>query len=401
MSKKSMFICPYCFSKNEVSDIEFRCSSEAKSCGYEKDIKLARFLGVESISMPKVIKSELRNNAEVPEEALCPSCNKISRKKICPECHSILHYNVGEDEDYIFAVIGAKETGKSHFISVLIDKIQNEMGESFNFSLQAMNDETLVRYREDFYNPVFKKKEIIQVTRSGKTDSRVRSPLLYTLTIKEKSKLPSLLSRKKNKVVTIAFFDSAGEDLNSEDTMEAVNKYIYNSSGMIFLLDPLQLSNVRKRLPAGTNLPNENTDMEDLLTRTANLVRKANNLKLNKLINIPLAVAFSKMDAVESLMDVSSSMNYPSKHIRDGYFNLNDFNDVNAEMKALVREWGGSNFENQLSMNFKRYAYFGVTALGCNPQGSNKIDRLSPHRIEDPFLWLLWQNNLIKAGKEY
>jgi len=34
-------------------------------------------------------------------------------------------------------------------------------------------------------------------------------------------------------VTTISFFDTAGEDLNAQETMKTENKYIYNSSGII------------------------------------------------------------------------------------------------------------------------------------------------------------------------
>jgi len=94
----------------------------------------------------------------------------------------------------------------------------------------------------------------------------------------------------------------------------------------------------------------------------------------------------------------SCCINYPSKHVEAGKFVISDFEDVNNTMESLVKQWGGANFTNQLSANFKEYAYFGLTALGCNPE-SNKINKLRPHRVEDPFLWLLWKYKLIKAEK--
>ncbi|MDP4146952.1 MAG: hypothetical protein Q8936_21180 [Bacillota bacterium] len=397
--KKSKYICPFCFTEHKLNEVEFRCSSDPKKCAYEKDDKFTDMFGVEQLK-GRVIKNMSEDEKNVmPKEAFCPKCGGKTTVRLCPTCHSELPYTVGEYEDLIFAVIGAKEAGKSHYISVLIDKIMNEIGTAFNCSLQPINDETIKRYRNDFYYPVFRKNEVIRVTRSARTDSSVRKPLIYTLTFKEDGILGGLLKSKKiNNVVTVAFFDTAGEDLNEEDVMQTVNKYIYNSSGIIFLLDPLQLPEVREGLPVGTPLPEQNTEMEDLLARTANLIRKAKGINMNKLIEIPVAVAFSKMDAVAALMDPSSCINYPSKHVKQGKFDLGDFEDVNGFMESLVRSWGGENFANQLSANFKEHAYFGITALGCNPE-SNKIGKLRPHRVEDPFLWLLWKRKLIKSEK--
>lgn len=381
--KKSTYLCPYCFSEHELSDISFKCENAPERCSKARS--------------GEVLEQKESSKSEMPKSIICSECGEKTNLKVCPTCHAELPYTIGEYDDLVFAVIGAKEAGKSHYIAVLIDKIMNEIGTAFNCSLQAMNDSTINRYRMDFYNPVFKRNELISVTRSAKTDDSVKQPLIYTLAFKENGFLGGLFkSNKIGNVVTIAFFDTAGEDLDSEDTMKIVNRYIYNSSGIIFLLDPLQLEKVREKLPEGTTLPEQNTEIEDLLSRTANLIRKAREIKMNKAIDIPVAVAFSKMDAVEQLMGSSNCINYPSKHISSGKFDLDDFQDVNSNMEALVRNWGGENFANQLNSNFKNYAYFGITALGSNPE-SSKITRLRPHRVEDPFLWLLYKHKLIKA----
>jgi hypothetical protein len=384
--KKSTYICPFCFTEHKLSEVNFICKSEPNKCENAKK---------EIIMVPDL--NEGKNI--MPKDMVCDSCGENTNVKVCPTCNAELPYTIGEYKDLIFAVIGAKEAGKSHYIAVLIDKIMNEIGAAFNCSLQAINDATITRYRNDFYYPVFRSKEVIRVTHSAKTDASVSQPLIYTLAFRETSIFGGLLkSNRISNVVTIAFFDTAGEDLNEEDTMKSVNKYIYNSSGIIFLLDPLQLTNVRNSLPERTPLPEQNTEIEDLLSRTANLIRRAKDKKMTQLIDIPVAVAFSKMDAVECLLDSSSCINYPSKHIGAGKFHIADFEDVNGSMESLVRSWGGENFANQLSSNFKDFAYFGITALGCSPD-SNSIKNLRPNRVEDPFLWLLWKHKLIKSEK--
>lgn len=401
---KRDYVCPFCFNKSDLYKVEFRCSSDSKKCPPEPDELLSDFLGLASSRMmPKVIKlPEPANNVEklnllrMPREASCPHCKEKSSTRICPKCHSELPFTIGDYKDLIFAVIGAKEAGKSHYISILIDKIMKEVGAAFNCSLQALNDATIHRYRKDFYNPLYKRREVIKATISGMADANVRVPLIYTLSFMGKG----LFQKNKiNEVVTIVFFDAAGEDLDSEDTMSTVNKYICNSQGIIFLLDPLQLPIVRTSLPTGTPLPNENTEIEDLLSRTANLIRKARKLKRNELIDIPIAVAFSKIDAVRPLIDPSSCLNYPSKHIAEKAFDMGDFEDVNGEMESLLREWSGDQFDQQIRSSFKDYAYFGLTSLGCNPHGGQKILKLRPQRVEDPFLWLLWKQNILKAKK--
>ncbi|MBC8061339.1 MAG: hypothetical protein H7Y18_11845 [Clostridiaceae bacterium] len=389
LGKKDHYICPFCFTKHNLSEIGFICKND--KANKDGDICV-------NAKAQRLIPHESEIN-KITKSIKCDVCGEIVTTKVCPTCRAELPYTIGEYEDLIFAVIGAKEAGKSHYIAVLIDKIMNEIGLAFNCSLQAIDDATIKRYRNDFYYPVFRNNQVIKVTRSAKADDNVSKPLIYTLSFKEDSRISKLLKGNNIKnVVTIAFFDTAGEDLNSEDTMKTVNKYIYNSSGIIFLLDPLQLPIVRESISKDIVLPQQNAEIEDIFSRTANLIRKANGISMNKEIKIPVAVAFSKIDAVEELLGKSCCINYPSKHVEAGEFVLADFEDVNNTMESLVKQWGGVNFTNQLSANFKEYAYFGLTSLGCNPE-SNKINKLRPHRVEDPFLWLLWKHKLIKVQK--
>lgn len=348
---KKKYICPFCFESNQLSSIRFRC----------------------------------RNGP-----SKCPHCKKDSRTRICGACHSELPYAIGEYKDMILSVIGAKEAGKSHYIAVLINAISNEIGASFNANLQPLNDETMTRYRDEFYKPIFSKKRTIEVTRSARADKSVRSPLIYTLSFAKKGLLGGQRTRD---IATISFFDTAGEDLTAEDIMRTENKYIYNSAGIILLLDPLQIDYVRDKLQGKVELPLQNTESDEILIRTTNFIRKARSIPQDKLIEIPLALAFTKCDALADLLPAQSALNYQSRH--NGFFDFGDFDAINGEMQALVSKWAGKNLLNQLKLNFKHYGFFGLTALGCNPGASQKITSVRPMRVADPFLWLLNKNKLI------
>jgi len=394
---KRDYVCPFCFNRNDLYKVEFRCTNDPERCPLVIDQILSDFLGTPKM-MPQVVKIPPPENKidkikslKMPREAVCPVCKEKTLKRICPDCHSELPYTVGDFEDLIFSVIGARNAGKSHYISMLLSKIKNEIGAGFGCNLQALNDATIKRYREDFYDPIFRKREVIKSTRSARTDFNVRFPLIYTISFICKGLF------KKNKirdVATMVFFDTAGEDLHEEDTMRTENKYIYNSSGIILLLDPLQIPAVRSRLPSDINVPEVLSEAEDVLERTVNLIRNATNLRLPKLIDIPIAIAFSKIDALYPILDPSTCLKYPSKHIN--HFDIADFEDVCSEMESLIKEWCGDMLINTIKHNFSNYAFFGLSSLGCNPHGGEKIDKLRPHRVEDPFLWLLWKHKLIK-----
>lgn len=388
------FVCPYCFEKSSLKTIAFRCKNNPAKCSPVNDSQLAAFEMVGTKMAGKVFLPAKKGSArlKLSREAACPDCQAVSHTRLCPSCHNELPFTIGEHRDYIFAIIGAKEAGKSHYISVLINAIKNEIGVDFNSNLHPINDATIKRFREEFYKPIFVDKTTIQATRSARADIRVRLPLIYTLSFMGKN----LFGKKKiKKVATVTFFDTAGEDLNDQDVMRTENKYIYNSQGIIVLVDPLQLPAVRDQLAdKNIELPRQNTEIEDILSRTASLIRRAKGLKENQIIDIPIAVAFSKCDALMPLL-TDSALQYPSDH--RGYFDQTDFRDVHGEIEARLIEWSGAYLGQQLELYFRHYAFFGLSALGCNPGGSQKISSVRPLRVADPFLWLLAHHGLIQS----
>lgn len=382
-------VCPYCFEAYRLKETPFRCASPAARCRPEPDEVRARAWD-DNAPLGRVLAPEGRFR----EEVRCGECGQPTRKRLCPHCHMELPHTVGKFPHYIFAVVGAKEAGKSHYLAVLIDQIRKELGPALDMLLEPLNDYTVRRYREDFHQPLFQKHRTISATNSALADRRVQLPLVYTLTFSGKD----LLRRTRiRSVVTLVFFDTAGEDLNDEDTIATVNKYIYHAQGIILLLDPLQLSEVRARLEGRVPLPGVNTETADIVTRMTRLVLAGRKLPANALIPAPLAVAFSKFDAVEPLVDAQLQLNAAADH-RAG-FDVADFDAVSAEMQALLARWDGQVLVQQVRTHYRRYGFFGLSALGCNPHGDQQVPRVTPRRVEDPFLWLLHEHGLIPSRK--
>lgn len=382
-------VCPYCFEAYRLKDTPFRCASPAGRCRPEPDEVRAKAWD-DNAPLERVLPADGRFR----REARCGECGQATHKRLCPRCHMELPHTVGKFPHYIFAVVGAKEAGKSHYLAVLIDQIRRELGPALDMLLEPLNDYTVRRYREDFHQPLFQKHRTISATHSALADRRVQLPLVYTLTFSGKD----LLGRRRiRSVVTLVFFDTAGEDLNDEDTIATVNKYIYHSHGIILLLDPLQLPDVRARLEGCAPLPGVNTETADILTRMTRLVLAGRKLPADAMIPSPLAVAFSKFDAVEPLVDPQLQLNASADH-RAG-FDVADFDAVSAEMQALLARWDGGPLVHQVRTHYRRYGFFGLSALGCNPHGDQQVPRVMPRRVEDPFLWLLHQHGLIPSRK--
>lgn len=378
--------CPYCFEQFKLKETPFRCSSPPARCKPEPDAVRERVW-----EDPAPLGRVLDGSSGFRRESRCDACGQTSRKRLCPHCHMELPHTMGYSRNLIFAVIGAKAAGKSHYLAVLIQQLRKEIGPDLDMLLTPLDDATIRRYREDFYEPVYEEGQTIRGTTSALANRRVQMPLVYSLTFTRIRFGRRFIAGS----VTLVFFDTAGEDLNDSDVMNTVNKYIYRSNGIILLLDPLQLPRVRDRLDGRVHLPDRNTETAEILARTINLVLNGRKLAPDAMIATPMAVAFSKFDAVGDLIDPQFQLLADSDH-RSGY-DIQDFEAVNSEMQALLEDWSDQPIVHEVRTRFKRFGFFGLSALGCNPGNDQRIPRVLPRRVEDPFLWLLHQERLIPA----
>ena len=374
--------CPLCFERIKISDIGFKCENpgcKGKPAVFRPQNAISPLEKMGLKSAPK----------RYPHE-----CGNFATARICPKCQQEIPTDVDELSDMSIAIIGAKESGKSHYVAMLIYWIKC-MGDEFGWNLTALTETTIDRYEQEFRRPLFDRHESIQSTNLVRGAGQV-SPLIYSLSIGK-----GVLSRR----IMLVFFDAAGENLEDNGNIQYISRYIYNASGIICLLDPLQLVRVRETLVSKYGegaLPEKNAETGTIINRVERLLRKNLDIGGGR-IKIPLAVAFSKMDFVREAGDnaagVYDELFRDTRH--HGAFCEPEFKNIDQLMRSWVREVDVSADILAQSGNFEENAFFGFSALGCNPKGNGeRLDR-DPRsfRVEDPFLWLLRQKGLIKAMK--
>ena len=367
------YLCPRCFEEQYIKDIEYLCTNTSRERTCTKANEKQTFK----------IEAKVKNHK-------CEECGQPVITKTCGKCNFELPLGIATTKNYPIAIIGAKESGKSNYVAVLINQLKNDIGRSFDCSLMACGDNTLNRYKNEFYDPLYRHK-----TCAGATDAGEVEPLVYSLLFQRKG---GLFKKVVNDAVSLTFFDTAGENLTSTESMQTHNRYLCHSSGIILLLDPLQLPVVRDELEGKITLPEINTDVNDILTRVVEIIRRGTGLTdLSKKITIPLAISFTKIDAVDGMLNPASCLKNDSSHVRKGFFDKNDFNDSNEEMQSMVEHWLGTELYQNVSMQFKQFAFFGLSALGSNPDVDKKIPKFRPFRVADPFLWILSKEGIIKS----
>ena len=404
---KKTFVCPYCFDIRRISHVQFRCTN--KRCPDVDDVEMTKYENGD-LKTPKQGKRTFnvknKKGLGIPKSAECPepSCRQKTFKIVCPSCHNTLPESTLTGKDMIISVVGSRNTGKTNFVGVLINELIERISVRFGGAMVGFDD-SMTRYREGIYNDMYVNGKTPDLTQSSiqNINNGAYRPLIFTLNIKKKAFLG-----QKIESFTFVFFDTAGEDLNDEDTMSTVNKYICKSAGIIFLLDPMQIPAVSTQLDEDVVSRASSVDWrkatraDDIMTRVSNLIRKDRNMSKTKQIDIPVAAVFSKFDAITGIVPEGCTILEPSPHCASKAFVLSDWHNVNSEIHGLLTTWGGDAFVAQLDVNYTKYSYFTVSALGLNnnPRADKGIERPRPHRIEDPLLWLMKENDVIKVKKQ-
>lgn len=404
MPFKMTFICPFCFEEHKIADAQFRCTN--RRCKDVPDIEMTRYENgnVEIPKMGKPTFKALSKGLGLPKSAECPECHQNTYAIVCPSCHNKLPESTLLGTDMIISVVGSRDTGKSHFVGVIINELIERISVKFGGAMEGFDD-TMQRYKAGAYQKLYCDMHLLDLTKSSVHDvyNGAYRPLIFTLKLKHKALFKDTIDS-----FTLVFFDTAGEDLNDEDTMNTVNKYICKSAGIIFLLDPMQIPEVRNQLDENIISRASSVDLrqaarsDDIMTRVSKLIRNDKNMKTSQKIDIPVAAVFSKFDVIADLIPEGSTILDNSPHCSLKGFDMADWHNVDLEIRSLLAEWGAESFVSQVNVNYSKCSYFAVSALGLNnnPKKDRRIERPRPHRIEDPLLWLLKENGVIKPGKK-
>ena len=381
MLGNNKFICPYCYEKHKITDCIYRCAYNSSGALKNSD------------GSTKQCKFDFQKNTDgtIPTKyiAKCSKCDNAKLIRFCPiKSQKGKMLEIPEracGNTFSIALIGAKQSGKSNYIAVLVNEIKKKMSRNMDCSLIFCNQQTNDSYLSTYYKPLYENATTVKGT-DANDDA---PPLIYSIDFYKANKI--------HDSVTLSLYDTAGENLEDENSMMCNNQYISNASGIILLLDPLQLPSIRSKLAGRVDLPDQNSDTTDILRRVINLIK--DQKKIKGIIDIPIALAFTKMDVLakyDALPD-ESCLRSQSGHIAKGGFVRSDFEETNKEIMALLENFMVDEVE-QLLKQFSKYSFFGVSSLGENPAGGVKLSgEPNPIRVLDPLLWLLSIKKYIKT----
>lgn len=387
------YICPFCYRKFGISDIKFRVNKS--SAPKYKDEALTEYYGFD-VHAPHFIPREkngfatLINKIALPDKVKDKTTGEVADQKCCPHCHNSLPHSFEQVDTKIISIIGSRNSGKTHYITVLIEELK-KLGKDIGLTLFAQDvginpiEFTTSRFNREYREPLYGNHDQLNKTSETQSDSY---PLIYEL--RSNNKVSG-----KVKSVYLVFYDTAGEVFNSRDKMDRLARYVTHSSGIIYLIDPAQLKTVSDYLKSkGETTERQQGSFQDILDIINQSLEKTGQTGPTKRSRIPVSVTFSKIDSLinTKLVPPDSTITEPPYYEMHQAYNNEEVELISEEIYAMLQNWGDDGFCNKVEAIFQKINYSGVSALGCTPVGG-KIGDIQPHRVMDPLLWILDRMN--------
>ncbi|MEO2207643.1 hypothetical protein ABGV42_28440 [Paenibacillus pabuli] len=394
-------VCPYCFSKFSPEEVVFRAAhhrdddedyalgEDAKLNRYRERFGLDTVFDMEAVLAPHDVPEEHRIYSDNIVMGLNDRYGVVTRRRLCPHCHNELPVTAGKAPSNIISIIGASQVGKSVYMTSLIHTLQHYTADHFDAACMPLNAEISRRFRADYEEPLFERGDLLDSTQKEK----LQEPFIFQFVFKDEDKAP----------LTLVFFDVAGEGMVEQDYLGLHGQHIKNSAGILFMVDPLQIRSIRDKIRINLgNEPGEWTPRYDeprdvVLTLFGDFIAYQDKAKTD----IPTAVVLTKSDMLHSLKDeegdyIKSNSNVFRNMVHRDWFDLTEFENIDGEIRRFIEKVDRP-FKGTMDVYFKDTAYFAVSALGSNPVDMKLQGVVSPIRVDEPFLWLLYKLKYIEG----
>ncbi|MGA2826705.1 MAG: hypothetical protein ABSF03_11355, partial [Streptosporangiaceae bacterium] len=162
----STIACPYCYQRIKRRKIKFVCTGGpgrlGKPCALRLDEDLLTSRGIRRELGPIFDPGGVHGGAT--NSARCDACGSSSTYRICPHCHSQLPAKFGMVSGRMIAMAGAKESGKTVYMTVVLHELFNRVGAQYDASIFGADDETLRRFGSDYDNPLYMRRNLLDAT---------------------------------------------------------------------------------------------------------------------------------------------------------------------------------------------------------------------------------------------
>jgi ABC-type dipeptide/oligopeptide/nickel transport system ATPase component len=390
-------VCPFCFQQIDPSHLAYQCIGRGNvECKKEIDENRRQLTKSTLETYPTFPAPEGKTSGP----ASCPTCGGKTNRRACPKCHTSLPSDFGDSKTPMIGLVGAKGSGKTVLMTVLVKQMRDAIGKRYDADIRLATDnpdghQGLSDYQANRETPLFKGRKLPPPTSQLGTAARQQAAPLM---LRWRQEMARPFGGTSIRSTMLSFVDTAGEDLNDQETTFTL-RYLSVCDALVVVLDPFALPGARARL----NLPEDAINVDDdvpldVVANITEMLRTEHNIKKKRKITIPVAVVFTKIDAFYPTLDRNNAIMATAPAV-PAYDNA-DGQAVHEHMLALLHEWNAQDIDTHMRLNYTDYRYFGVSALGAEPdyeEGTVAAGGVQPHRVEDPLLWLLSKAGTVRS----
>lgn len=386
-------ICPFCFMIYSPNKVVFRAMHSQKwdeeyslKCDellnqYRSRLKLKEISEIEVVIDPEEIYPENRKYINNVLLEIKDKYGVSSKKRLCPYCHNELPSNMGKGPSNIISIIGSPKVGKSTYMTVLLELLQNKTAKNFGAKCYAGSS----RYRallKAYEDKLYKNGEFLD-SDIGE-DSMDHLVLTFDFDLND------------TPPITFVFYDVSSESMINQSHLELYEANIKNSRGIIFLVDPMQLEKIREeRVNSGVEVATRFYKPRDIIVR---LYENFISTEKGDSTSIPTAIVLTKIDCLINKW-LSAESEAFNKYFHKEIYNLKKHDAINKEIRKLIKK-NDKAFLDVVELYFKNTAFFGVSALNSEESYKDKKAVIDPSRVDEPLIWIMHKLGYIKGGRE-
>ena len=383
--------CPYCYLAIK-GPLWFGCAGHGSpghdGCAAHRDPVRERLTGFSEPVRPPFPgrRAALLAGSRL---ARCPRCYGETGIRVCPNCHTSLAANYGSSQSPLIAMVGAKGTGKTVYLTVLYrELLVGALRRRFHADARVTGDPQggyrgPQQWLRENIRRMYDAHQLCEQTPQA-TNGR-SEPVLFEWRTEHRRR-----GRKPTYRTTyLSFYDTAGEDLATQrDTHDLA--YLGAASALILLLDPFTLEPARRDLHLPSSALISDEPMMAVVSRVTETLRSRHGTRPDSKMDIPVAVVLAKMDAFFPTLGADHALLRPPA--TDPAYDEGSGRDIHEHIRSLLHFWEADDVDIHFRYNYSTFRYFGVSALGEPPDYDNATIRaggVRPHRIDDPLVWLL------------